>query len=253
MKLLLKGRKLRPFYKSEIYFKNMLNKYDYLFPIKGSTKLAGIVADLIGDGHLQVHPKWRIDYTSKSKKELLRFEKEAFKLFKIKGKIRPCKSNRFGKSYNYGINCKPLSIILFLSGVPSGAKVLKKFKVPDWILENKLFFKEFILRLFCCEGGIDYSKNPFIEIKMSKAESLSKDGINFFNILKKYSYSHFGILSNNIFITNSSYKRKDGIKVIEIHFRIKRKKEVYKFIKKIGYPNDKEKREKLLNSLKGNI
>ena len=73
----------------------MLNKYDYLFPIKGSTKLAGIVADLIGDGHLQVHPKWRIDYTSKRLSELERFNTEIFLLFGYRGKIRKNTTNKY--------------------------------------------------------------------------------------------------------------------------------------------------------------
>ena len=42
-----------------------LSFYNHWFPLKSSPRLAGIIADLFGDGHLQGEPRWRIDYTSK--------------------------------------------------------------------------------------------------------------------------------------------------------------------------------------------
>jgi hypothetical protein len=45
------------------------------------------------------------------------------KLFQVKGKVRLCTSNRFGKTYNYGVNNKMLSRIFYKLGVPSGCKV----------------------------------------------------------------------------------------------------------------------------------
>ena len=50
--------------------------------------LAGIVADIMGDGHLQGPPKWRMDYTSKDITELERFNNEIKGLFGYSGKIR---------------------------------------------------------------------------------------------------------------------------------------------------------------------
>jgi len=41
-------------------------RYQKWFPIKSSEELSGLVADLMGDGHLQGDPKWRFDYCSKS-------------------------------------------------------------------------------------------------------------------------------------------------------------------------------------------
>ena len=63
-------------YKSKPHGIKALSKYKNWFPIKASPALAGICADLMGDGHLQGPPKWRIDYTSKSIQELNRFENE---------------------------------------------------------------------------------------------------------------------------------------------------------------------------------
>ncbi len=39
-------------------------------PIFPSKELAGIVADLMGDGHIQGKPRWKFDYTSYSTKNL---------------------------------------------------------------------------------------------------------------------------------------------------------------------------------------
>lgn len=105
--------------------KKALEKYSYLFPIACNKKLAGIVGDLFSDGHLQGEPKWRIDFTSKNKEELLRFEKEIFSVFGVKGKIRKCTTNKFGTSYNYGVNFKAIARTLFVAGVPAGNKVLQ--------------------------------------------------------------------------------------------------------------------------------
>ena len=113
-------------YKDEHYVEKILEEY----PVDYSEILAGIVGDLIGDGHLQGNPKWRIDYTSNSIDELKRFEDTIFKIFKIKGKIRTCSTNKFGKTYNYGVNCKSIAIILNSLGVPS---YQVRFKIKDKI------------------------------------------------------------------------------------------------------------------------
>jgi len=40
-------------YKTRGYRIKHLDKYKHLFPIQANSKLAGITADLMGDGHLQ--------------------------------------------------------------------------------------------------------------------------------------------------------------------------------------------------------
>ena len=110
-----------------------LSAYMHWFPIKSSIKLAGIIADLMGDGHLQDHPHWRLDYTSNSMEELERFNQEVYSLFGVQGKIRDCTTNQYG-TMNLGINPKQLGRVLKLAGVPTGAKVLQEFSIPKWIL-----------------------------------------------------------------------------------------------------------------------
>lgn len=244
--ILVDLEKIRPLYKSNKGFNLMLRRYKSLFPIKESVELAGIVVDIIGDGNLQGEPKWRFDYCSKDKEELNRFGKEIKQLFYIDGKIRACTTNPYGESYLYGVNCKPLARSLFLAGVPYGEKVMKYFIVPNWILQDKEYFRMFVFRLFCCEGTVDYSKNSFIELKMNKAEHLVDDGILFFQMIKDYLFYYFGIITNNIFLGEETTRRKDGLKTVRIRLKIKRKAKVKKFVKKIGFPHENEKIIRLL-------
>ena len=71
-------------YKSKQHGIKSFSKYNPWFPIRSSPKLAGIVADLMGDGHLQGYPKLRLDYTSKSILELERFNQEIFYLMAVR-------------------------------------------------------------------------------------------------------------------------------------------------------------------------
>ncbi len=48
----------------------VLKNYSKWFPVKASSDLAGIVADLMGDGSLQAPKLWRFDFASKSPREL---------------------------------------------------------------------------------------------------------------------------------------------------------------------------------------
>lgn len=176
MRVILRYKEFLETYKTRSYRIKHLEKYKDLFPIKANKTLAGIVADLIGDGHLQGDPIWRIDFTSKSIKELRRFEKEIYSIFQIKGTIRECKSNTFGKTYNIGINCSPIARILYLIGVPNGQKVLKKFDIPLWIKNDKECFRRFCQRLFSCEGTLMNEKDrnfPRIRLEMWKSQKIS--------------------------------------------------------------------------------
>ena len=227
-----------------------LKKYENWFPIKTSPRLAGIIGDLIGDGHLQDNPKWRLDYTSKSKKELRRFGSEVYSLFKVKGKIRECKANRFGKTFNYGVNCKVLARTLKLCGVPTGAKVLKEFDIPEWVLKDKECFRRFVCRLFSCEGRLDTSKNnPSIELEMWKRAELLPNSIKFFNEIRTHLDKYFDIKCSNVFSKKFPIKtRSDNIKTNSARIKIKRKDSIMKFYNNIRF-DDKIKKDKLLRIL----
>ena len=231
-------------YKSKEAGLKVLKKYNSWFPVYPSPELAGVIGDLIGDGHLQGSTKWRIDYTSKNIGELNRFGKIMFQLFGVRGKIRPCKTNKFGKTFNYGINCKPLARMLSLLGAPYGSKVLRNFSIPSWILNDRLCFRSFIRRLFSCEACVDFSKNPAIEIKMYKRLSLLRDGLSFMREIKHYLDVYFNIKCCNPFLEGGTNKRKDSIKTKGVRLKIKGEYSLKNYYNLIGF-DDKLKMYKL--------
>jgi len=240
MGIILRYKDFLKTYKTRGYRTKHLEEYKKLFPIKANERLAGVVADLIGDGHLQGEPKWRIDFTSKSIDELKRFEKEINLLFGINGKIRECLSNKFGKTYNLAINCSPITRILFLCGVPAGQKVLTAFLIPNWIKKDKKCFKRFAQRIFSCEGYVFYEqgrKLPQIRLEMWKSEKI-KEKINFVEELASYLKIHFDIQSTvrNVNIYNI---RKDNIITRPMRIYILGES-VKKFQKEIGFEGEKQ-------------
>lgn len=229
-------------YKAPKYAVRPLSKYHHWFPVVRSPKLAGIVGDLMGDGHMQGHPKWRIDYCSNSIKELDRFNGEVHDLFKIKGKIRKCTTNRYN-TFNLGINNKPLARLLYVSGVPTGSKVTLSFAIPTWISKNPDCFARFINRLISCEGTVDV-KNKYIELRMYKSLDALEGGINFFAMIKEKLEEFFKIVTTNPFLEGRTNIRKDGVRTKGIRLKIKRKMAVINFKRYIDI-DDSEKKEKL--------
>ena len=230
-------------YKSRKHGEKALSYYSHWFPFKASSNLAGIVADLIADGHLQGNPKNRFDYTSNSVSELERFNHEIYLLFGIKGKIRQCTTNKYG-TMNLGINNSPLSRSLRLIGVPVGPKVLQPFSIPEWILADKFLFSKFINRLFSCEACVDVQSKA-IDIKMYKEISLVNDMISFFKTIQKYLRKYYKISSTNPFLVNPLNIRKDGKQTRGVRIKIKNKDSLIKFKEHIGF-DDKNKQKKLM-------
>jgi len=235
-------------YKSKKHGLKSLLKYDYWFPIKPTPQLAGIVADLMGDGHLQGNPKWRIDYTSKFDFELNRFNNEVFNLFGVCGKIRKCTTNKYNTK-NLGINNKPLARLLYLIGVPSGAKVLKKFLIPKWILNDNILFARFVNRLISAEGSIDL-KSRYIELRMQKSVDLIEDGVMFFTGIKDHLLKYYKIKSTRPFLTGRDNIRKDGIITKGIRLKIKNKDSLKQFRMFIGIedPNKSVRLNKIIEN-----
>lgn len=236
-------------YKTRGYRIKHLEKYRYLFPLKANPSLAGIIGDLMGDGHLQGDPKWRIDFTSKSINELKRFEREMKNLFGKTGKIRECVTNKYSTTYNLGINSSPITRILFLCGVPSGQKVLTSYNIPKWIKEDKRCFKRFCQRFFSCEGGIMHEatrKYPQIRLDVWKSENLINNGLKFVRDICDCMYNYFKVESK-IIIQKKINLRKDGIITKPIRIYIFNES-VIKFYNKIGFEGDKQKSLKALIS-----
>jgi hypothetical protein len=248
MGVLVRYEDILNMYKSREAGEKALKKIENILPIYSTERLSGIIGDIFGDGHLQGPEKWRADFTSNSMLELKRFGKEVNLLFGYKGKIRRCTTNKYGVTYNFGLNNKPIGRILFLCGAPIGNKVLNSTKIPPWILDDKIFFTRFIQRLFDCEGCVDtYSK--CIEINMSKSENLINNGFDFFNQIKNHLSKYYGINSTNPFTINRINKRKDSIITKEIKFRIKGKTSLELFKKCINFEN-RVKQQKLILILK---
>lgn len=240
MGVILRYKDFLETYKTRGHRIKHLEDWKKYFPIKADPILAGIVADLMADGHLQGDPKWRIDFTSKSLKELKRFEEEINKIFEVQGKIRKCSTNKFGETYNFGINCSPLSRILYLCGTPAGQKVLIPFNIPKWIKKDKENFRKFCKRLFSCEGCImhePHRKLPQVRISMWKLEGL-KEEINLIEELAIYLNRHFGIKST-CKRTKRQNVRKDG-KITRENRMYITGKSVIKFQKEINFEGEKK-------------
>ena len=242
--LLITYKDLLNLYMNEEIGNLYIRKYKKWFPILGSVELSGIIADLMSDGHLQGKPRWRFDYTYKNEDEKERFEKELISLFNIKGKSRPCTTNKFSKTYNYGVNCKALGRVMYLCGVPTGNKVLKKYSIPKWILDDREFFRRFIQRLFTCEGTVWEGKSPGIRIELWKEVSILKNLAKMLKSISFYLNKHFNIITTEVFTTKDHNMRKDGAITKPIRMHIKRKASIIKFHNEIGF-EDKVKSKKL--------
>lgn len=246
---LLNTKEILNFYKLPERGERILRKYNHWFPIEPSERLAGIIADLMCDGHLQGEPYWRFDYTFKLNKEKERFENEIYSLFKIKGKSRPCKTNKFSKTFNYGVNCKLLARVLYLCGVPAGNKVLTKYSIPVWILNDKENFRRFTQRLFTCEGTAWGGPSPGIRIEIWKEVSIMNNCRKMLETISIYLEKFFRIKTTKVFTTKSQNKRKDGNITKPLRICIKRKDSIIKFYNEIGF-EDKIKQQKLRNMVK---
>ena len=215
-----------------------LSKHESWFPLKLCPRVAGIVADLMADGHLQHPEMWRMDFCSASLEELERFNQEIGDLFNFSGYVRPCTTNRYGTTYLLAVSCKPLGRVMSLCGVPHGSKVLTKFSIPDWILEDKECFRRFVQRLFDCEGTVD-TYSLAVNICMWKESSIIENGKQFFESIKHGLLKHFNIISTNVFLTGRN-KRKDGKETIGVNLKIRRMAEVVNFFNKIGFETKKK-------------
>ncbi|MEK6924718.1 MAG: hypothetical protein AABW71_00590 [Nanoarchaeota archaeon] len=241
MGIILTYEDLLTTYKTRTHRIRHLKDYTHLFPINANETLAGIVADLMGDGNLQKTPVWRIDFTSKDLEELKRFETEMLKNFNINGKIRPCSTNKY-HTYNIGFNCAPVARILYLAGVPAGQKVLQKFDLPNWIKEDKDYFRRFCQRLFTCEGSINYElgRNPRVGINMWKCEEYLNQGRIFFEDISDLMKKYFDI-DSKVSVGSSKNLRKDGIITRPVYILIPSKSTLI-FHKKIGFEGEKQNR-----------
>ena len=204
----------------------------------------------MGDGHLQGGTHWQIFFTSKSENELLRFEREIFGLFSVKGKIYLCTTNKYG-TMNYAVLCAPLARVLHLLGVPKGDKVSQNYEIPGWVLRDKECFRRFVQRYFDCEGSVD-PVHGSIRMNMYKVDACLESGFSFMDDIRGGLLTYFDIITSQSFLGGGHSTRKDGSCSHEITIKIKRKRAILLFQQFIGFetPHKKERLAKLCHSIR---
>jgi len=201
------------------------------FPLFPSEKLAELCGFLVGDGHIQPAPRWRIDFTSSNKAALSYVNSLFFNLFRVKGKVRACTTNSYG-TCNLGVNCKPLARTLFLCGVPTGAKVEKAFKVPNWVMQNKKYFRSFVRAYFTCEACVDVQNKILLE-QWKLVQNLD-DGRKFLSQIIFGLNAHFRISCSGPYLPSAQNITKKGI-TQGLRISIRRKADLAKFTVLIGF------------------
>lgn len=246
-------------YKLKKFGHKALKKYDKILPLESSSKLSGIVADLITDGHLQIRkfgPEYNVyEYFglfSKSIKQLKGFNDRLFSVFGIKGKIRPWGVNKWGYSKGCIVSNAFLTRILSLCGVPHGDKMIKIFVLPEWIMKSNFNIKSsFLRRSFTCDGSISFNKNCKrweIRYHMNKADSISDSCVNYLNQLRQL-LRKFDVISTNVFTSRIDRRNKDGILIRGLEFKIYKPKSILNFADNIGF-DIKSKKDRLKEAKK---
>jgi len=216
--------------------------------------LARIVADITGDGHLQLHKnKGVVSFYSKDLSSIKAVNKRFGKLFGVEGKIKKYTS---GGYLRYGIfyPSKKLCEFLFSVGIASGNKTEKKFLVPVWIFRGKKEIKrEYLRGLFTSEGSpyatkTKYGKRWRIEIEQYKILKLREGGKQFMEQIKKMLEKDFNVKCSPARF-GKKQQRKDSSFTIAIKMDIE-KSSFKNFYDEIGFDN-KLKNTKLLNVIAG--
>lgn len=187
--------------------------------------------------------RWRIDFTSNNLDTLNYVNLLFFDLFGVKGKVRCCKSNKYG-TMNLGINCKPLARALFLCGIPKGAKVEINFLIPDWIISNSFFFRSFIRAYFSCEACVDKTGKIMLEQWkiVKKLYVAKKFMLQIIKGLNKY----FGIFCSGPYTMSLQNNTKKGV-TQGVRISIRRKKDLDKYVRLIGFVDvEKQRKASLL-------
>ncbi|MBI2667572.1 hypothetical protein HYX17_02260 [Candidatus Woesearchaeota archaeon] len=255
MQVLINKKQFFQTYKSINYANRSWDNYSYLFPIKPSQELAEITADLLTDGAMDIRPRLKsmkynyIAFFSKHNDELIRFNKNLYKLFKVKGRLtKKWGVNHYGKSQGCIVVNSTITRIMNLCGVPFGRKTNISYDIPKWISKGNLDIQRaFLRRSFTCEGSISYDKNSKrweIRYPMYKLANLSDSNKKYLNSLKGM-LSNFNINASNNWI-KESYIRKIDRKLVEgYYFRISEKESMGRFCKNINF--DLEYKQKRLN------
>ncbi len=212
--------------------------------------LARLVADLTGDGHIQIQ-NWKhiISFYSKNMEEIEAFRIRFREMFGIDGKIYV--DRRGSVRYKLFFISKEAALILKELETPVGNKTNIPFKVPEWVFRGGDEIKAaYIQGIYDCEGYIYSNMNNGkirwrIGLSMCKNQNIVDDGVAYMNQLRLI-LSDFGVKSSPVRKRLANI-RKDGSKTIELIYEIEASS-FNNFYKYIGFTN-KMKREKLLTAL----
>lgn len=232
---MLTEKEFRNTYKLQKFASNAIEKFNLIFPIKYTPRLAKIVAYITFDGHLTENYKMFL-FTAGKISELKIPANLVHEEFDIKGRYKRIATNEYGTSYEYRICNQPIGRIMSLLGAPSGDKIKTKFSVPEWIMKDRENSRAYLKVAFDCEGSVWKKGNGFcISFSMHKDNRLRKTLFDFLTDIRKILFD-FNIHSTNIWFGDGN-NRKDGIKTIYGKFHIK-SKSLDKFYSEIGFDDN---------------
>lgn len=181
-------------------FPNVTNKSkqlaEELLPLYAFPELAGLVAALMTDGHVDWYanngnPRTkRITLYSSRREECAWFLCLVKKIFRVSGKIEaytPNHDNWIKQPYKANVFNAVIARILILAGAPAGNKTEKEFLIPEWIMNgNPEIKREFLRTFFTFEAGKPYVKRNKghayqMSLFMNKSTDLLANAFNFFN------------------------------------------------------------------------
>ena len=225
-------------------YRKWLNEIKNYLPLNCDSRIARIVGNITGDGHIQLdNRRGVVSFYSKYFDKIKNENKLFNQLFDLNGHVY--KYNRkSGIVYGIMFTSKALAVIFSVLGVPVGNKTSTRFNVPNWILngDNKIQ-RAYLLGMFTSEGTIYNSKHNGwrLEIEQYKIEKLSIYGKKYMNQLKKL-VENFGIKCSKVRSCRKN-KRKDGTLTSAWEFYIWRQS-FKDFYDKIGF-DDTIKMKKL--------
>lgn len=242
-RLCINANDIRRSYKSKKYAEECIDYFSELLPITQSSDLAGIVANLLTDGHIAAKPIYKskkydyIGFFSDDITDLKSFNDTLERIFNIRGKIR-----KWGKRYNSSstgciIPNARLASVLEHCGVPVGDKVITEYCIPEWIRFGSIPIKRtFLRRSFTCEGSINYDSSCRrweIRYAMHKEKTLLPSAIEYLEQLRDM-LKHFGIETSKPYIASDYCRSKDKKNILGLAIKIIRKDSIKNF-HKIGF------------------
>jgi len=250
---------LQKSYKSDKYASESAAYFKKILPLFPSSNLAAIAADLMTDGHIAMRKYYNsrkyayIGFFSDDISELERFNSRIKKVFKIEGTIKEWGFRKNGRSKGCIITDSRLARLLELCGIPVGDKVIKKYKIPVWVVKgDKEIKRAFLRRSFTCEGSITREKSGRwgISYTMYKLQSLAPNTISYLEGLRKL-LRGFGIKTYAPYVNQKYVRTKDEQKITGFILRMRDKQSLITYTNEIGF--DTEVKKSKLSALSNQI